>query len=82
MMTDTIVPSSKKKEKTSRVTVELLEDGQQPHRRHGAEPHRQEAYTRMEKDSLSFREHLQLKSDNSQMHAYKFVLVHYKVLGW
>lgn len=45
MMTDTMVPSSKKKEKTSLVTVELLEEGQHPHRRHGAEPHRQEAYT-------------------------------------
>ncbi len=44
MMTDTKVPSSKKKEKTSRVMVELLEEGQQPQRRHGAEPHRQEAY--------------------------------------
>lgn len=43
MMTDTMVPISKKKEKTSRVMVELLEDGQQPQRRHGAEPHRQEA---------------------------------------
>lgn len=44
MMTDTMVPSSRKKENTSRVTVELLEEGQHPHRRHGAEPHRQEAY--------------------------------------
>lgn len=43
MMTDTMVPSSKKKEKTSLVIVELLEEGQQPHRRHGAEPHRQDA---------------------------------------
>lgn len=43
-MTDTMVPSSRKKENTSRVTVELLEEGQHPHRRHGAEPHRQEAY--------------------------------------
>lgn len=42
-MTDTMVPISKNKEKTSRVMVELLEEGQQPHRRHGAEPHRQEA---------------------------------------
>lgn len=46
MMTDTMVPSSRKKENTSRVTVELLEEGQHPHRRHGAEPHRQEAYGR------------------------------------
>lgn len=44
MMTDTKVPNSRKKENTSRVTVELLEEGQQPHRRHGAEPQRQEAY--------------------------------------
>lgn len=43
MMTDTMVPSSRKKENTSRVTVELLEDGQHPHKRHGADPHRQEA---------------------------------------
>lgn len=43
MMTDTRVPSNRKKENTSRVMVELLEDGQQPHRRHGAEPHKQEA---------------------------------------
>lgn len=42
-MTDTMVPSNRKKENTSRVTVELLEEGQQPQRRHGAEPHRQEA---------------------------------------
>lgn len=42
-MTETIVPSSRKTENTSRVMVELLEDGQQPHRRHGAEPHKQEA---------------------------------------
>lgn len=43
MMTDTKVPISKKNEKTKRVMVELLEDGQQPHKRHGAEPHRHEA---------------------------------------
>lgn len=43
MMTDTMVPSNRKKENTSRVMVELLEEGQQPHRRHGAEPHKQEA---------------------------------------
>lgn len=42
-MTDTMVPSNRKKENTSRVMVELLEEGQQPQRRHGAEPHRQEA---------------------------------------
>lgn len=43
MMTDTMVPSNRKKENTNRVMVELLEEGQQPHRRHGAEPHKQEA---------------------------------------
>lgn len=42
-MTDTMVPSNRKKENTSRVMVELLEEGQQPQSRHGAEPHRQEA---------------------------------------
>ena len=45
MMMDTTVPRSRKKEKTSRVMVELLEEGQQPHSRHGAEPHRHEAYS-------------------------------------
>lgn len=49
MITDTMVPSSRKKENTSRVTVELLEEGQQPHRMHGAEPHRQEAYRQFKK---------------------------------
>lgn len=43
IIADTKVPSSKKKLKTSRVTVELLEEGQQLHSRHGAEPHKQEA---------------------------------------
>lgn len=42
-MTDTTVPINKNKENTSLVMTELLEEGQQPHRRHGAEPHRQEA---------------------------------------
>lgn len=40
---DTTVPSNRKKEKISRVTVELLDDGQHPQRRHGAEPHKHEA---------------------------------------
>lgn len=43
MITDTSVPRRRKKEKISRVTVELLEEGQQPQRRHGAEPHKHEA---------------------------------------
>ncbi len=43
-MTDTIVPSSSKKEKARRVTVELYVEGQHPDKRHGAEPHRQDAY--------------------------------------
>lgn len=43
MITHTKVPISKKKEKTKRVMVELFEEGQQPHKRHGAEPHRHEA---------------------------------------
>lgn len=50
-MTDTMVPSSRKNEKTRRVMVELLEEGQQPHSRHGAEPQRQEAY-RIEMSSI------------------------------
>lgn len=49
MITDTMVPSNRKKENTSRVMVELLEEGQQPQRRHGAEPHRQEACNEEEK---------------------------------
>lgn len=43
MMMDTIVPNSRKKEKARRVTVELYEEGQHPDKRHGAEPHRQDA---------------------------------------
>jgi len=43
-MMDTIVPSSRKKEKARRVTVELYVEGQHPDKRHGAEPHRQDAY--------------------------------------
>lgn len=61
MMTDTKVPSSKKKEKTSRVTVELLEEGQHPHRRHGAEPHRQEACRNGQGGSGRKKRHTQLK---------------------
>ncbi len=44
MMMDTIVPSSRKKEKARRVTVELYVEGQHPDKRQGAEPHRQDAY--------------------------------------
>lgn len=43
-MMDTIVPSSRKKEKARRVTVELYVEGQHPDKRHGAEPQRQDAY--------------------------------------
>lgn len=41
---DTRVPSKRKKEKISRVTVELLDDGQHPQRIHGAEPHKHDAW--------------------------------------
>lgn len=44
MMTDTSVPSSSRKEKASRLTVELYADGQQDERRQEAEPHKQEAW--------------------------------------
>lgn len=44
MMIETIVPSSSRKEKASRLTVELYADGQQDDRRQEAEPHRQEAW--------------------------------------
>ncbi len=43
-MMDTMVPRSRKKEKARRVTVELYLEGQHPDKRHGAEPHRQDAY--------------------------------------
>lgn len=46
MMMDTRVPSSRKKEKARRVMVELKAEGQHPDIRHGAEPHRQDAYRR------------------------------------
>lgn len=48
MMTDTIVPSSSRKEKASRLTVELYVDGQHDDRRQGAEPHKQDAWRRDE----------------------------------
>lgn len=48
MMMDTIVPSSRKKEKARRVTVELYVEGQHPDKRHGAEPQRQDAYRERE----------------------------------
>lgn len=43
MMMETNVPSSSRKEKASRLTVELYADGQQDDRRQEAEPHKQEA---------------------------------------
>lgn len=43
-MTETIVPNSSRKEKASRLTVELYADGQHDDRRQEAEPHRQEAW--------------------------------------
>lgn len=44
IITDTIVPSSSRKEKASRLTVELYVDGQHDDRRQEAEPHRQDAW--------------------------------------
>lgn len=43
-MTDTRVPSSSRKEKASRLTVELYADGQHDDRRQEAEPHKQDAW--------------------------------------
>lgn len=43
-MTETIVPSSSRKAKASRLTVELYADGQHDDRRQEAEPHKQEAW--------------------------------------
>lgn len=45
-MTDTRVPSSIRKEKASRLMVELYVDGQHADRRQGAEPHKQDACRR------------------------------------
>lgn len=47
-MTDTIVPSSSRKEKPSRLIVELYVDGQHDDKRQGAEPHKQDAWSRDE----------------------------------
>lgn len=44
MMTETMVPSSSRKEKASRLTVELYADGQHDDRRQEAEPHKQDAW--------------------------------------
>lgn len=46
IMTDTRVPSSSRKEKASRLMVELYVDGQHDDRRQGAEPHKQDAWRR------------------------------------
>lgn len=43
IITDTRVPSSSRKEKASRLMVELYVEGQHDDRRHGAEPHKQDA---------------------------------------
>lgn len=45
-MPDTRVPSSSRKEKASRLMVELYVDGQHDDRRQGAEPHRHDAWRR------------------------------------
>lgn len=47
-MTDTRVPSSSRKEKASRLMVELYADGQHDDRRQEAEPHKQDAWRRDE----------------------------------
>lgn len=81
IMTDTIVPRSRKKEKTSRVTVELLEDGQQPHTRHGAEPHRHDAWGEMENDmNKNFPQQKVTKSSylNKPRRDYKPVVLYFK----
>ena len=43
IITDTIVPSSSRKEKASRLMVELYVEGQHDDRRQGADPHKQDA---------------------------------------
>lgn len=47
-MMDTSVPSSNRKEKASRLTVELYVEGQHDDRRQEAEPHKQDAWRRGE----------------------------------
>lgn len=47
-MIDTRVPSSSRKEKARRLTVELFADGQHDDRRQEAEPHKQDAWRRDE----------------------------------
>lgn len=44
IMMDTMVPSSRRKEKARRLMVELYVEGQHPDRRQGAEPHKHDAY--------------------------------------
>lgn len=48
IMIDTRVPSSSRKEKARRLTVELYADGQHDDRRQEAEPHKQDAWRRDE----------------------------------
>lgn len=48
IITDTRVPSSSRKEKASRLMVELYVEGQHDDRRQEAEPHKQEAWKRGE----------------------------------
>lgn len=51
IMTDTRVPSRSRKEKASRLTVELYADGQHDDRRQEAEPHKQDAWGRDESEN-------------------------------
>lgn len=46
----TKVPRRRKTEKVRRVIVEFFVDGQHPQRRHGAVPHRHEAYGEIVQD--------------------------------
>lgn len=54
MMMDTSVPRNRKKVKMRREMVEFLAEGQQPHRRQGADPHRHDTWG---KESELSRQH-------------------------
>lgn len=48
IMTETRVPSSSRKEKAKRLTVELYVEGQHDDKRHEAEPHKHDAWRKSE----------------------------------
>lgn len=52
MMMDTSVPSSSRKEKASRLMVELYVEGQHDDSRQEAEPHKQDAWRRTKESNI------------------------------